>query len=438
MGVVSVLVRLAFMGRELTVAHWFGRSDPLDAFLIAMVLPGFMLNLLVSALGAALVPLLIETRHKDSAEAADQLLSTLMVLTTVGLCSLALLLGVFAPFYLPYLGHNFSASKLLLTRHLLYLLLPWLVCSGIANFCTAILNAGEKFALPAVVPLLTPFIAILFVRSEAPRWGIYSLAAGTVAGSMIEVVLLLHSLRSHGVQVRFRWHGLDERVRVALFQYLPMMAGAFLMGSTTVVDQSMAALLPGGSVAALNYANRVVTGLLTVGATGLSTATLPYFSKMVAQKDWHGCRHTLKRYSVLVAAITVPLTVLLIVFSKPLVRLLFERGAFSSMDTELVSRTQACYLIQIPFYVAGILFVRFLSSVRRTDLLMYISAANLVLDVVLNLVLMKRWGVAGIALSSSIVYLISCACVVACSVRLLSQQHVIQPVPTAQPQQASP
>src|SRR5947209_3376182 len=203
------------------------------------------------------------------------------------------------------------------------------------------------------------------------------------------------------------------------------------MESTTVVDQSMAAMLPAGSVAALSYAKKIVTAVLAIGATALSTAALPYFSKMAVEDDWHGCRHTLKRYSALVASTAVPFTVVLIVFSRPLVRLLFQRGAFTGMDTELVSWVQICYSIQIPFYIVGMLFVRFLTSIRRSDVLMYASAINLALDVILNLVLMRRMGVAGIALSTSLVYLVSCLFLAACSVRLLAQERFSPTTPVA-------
>jgi putative peptidoglycan lipid II flippase len=74
-----------------------------------------------------------------------------------------------------------------------------------------------------------------------------------------------------------------------------MAAGAFLMTSSGLVDQSMAAMLPQGSVSAMSYGNKIVAVVIAIATTGLGTATLPYFSKMVAQKDWRGCRQTLKR-----------------------------------------------------------------------------------------------------------------------------------------------
>jgi len=244
-------------------------------------------------------------------------------------------------------------------------------------------------------------------------------------------VVLLLALKKRGLHFSLRWHGLDPRVRSVLAQYAPMLAAAILMGSNPIVDQAMAAALPAGSVAALGYANRIITGIVTLGAVTLSTATLPYFSRMVAARDWTGCRHTLKRYSALVVGATVPFMLLLITFSRPIIKVLYQRGAFTAADTELVSRVQIFYALQMPFYVWGMLFLRFISAVRRNDVLMYMAAINLALDIVLNLALMRVWHVAGIALSTSIVYAVSFLMASIWSFRFLARESTY-PLPAVQ------
>jgi putative peptidoglycan lipid II flippase len=365
----------------------------------------------------------VETRQKGGIAAAQQLLSSMMLLGCIVLVGVAAILGLLAPLYLPLLGHSFSGAKLDLTRELLYLLLPWIIFSGIANLSSSVLNATEKFALPALIPLLTPLVTIYLVTFYSHLWGIFTLAGGAVIGGLLEAMLLLGLLKKHGMPLRLRWYGLDTHVRCVLAQYVPMLTGAILMGSTAVVDQSMAAMLPSGNVAALSYGNKIIGGILSVGALALSTASLPYFAQMVAARDWAGCRHTLKRYSMLILAVTVPFTLLLIVFSQPLIKLLYQHGAFTAADTQLVSWVQICYAIQIPFFIWSILFVRFITSVRRNDILMYVSGINLALDIVLNLILMRVWHVAGIALSTSIVYVVSFLMTAIWSIRFLAHER---------------
>jgi putative peptidoglycan lipid II flippase len=421
--VVSTLARGGAVFKDLVIAHIFGRSDALDAFLIAFLLPAFVLNLVMGSLGSALIPVLIETRQKRGAEAEQKLLSSMMVLSMSVLVLIAAVLGLFAPFYLPFLGSSFSRNKLLLTREILYCLLPFMVFSGLATFVSGVLSAYKKFALPALVPIATPLITIAAILLAPKSWSVFTLAIGVVAGGFLEAAILLRLLKTCGMRFRLRWNGLDADVRSVLGQYAPILAGSLLMCSTTVIDQAMAAMLPSGSVAALSYAYKVVSLIVAIGATALSTAVLPYFSHMVADADWAGCRHTLKRYTALTLAITVPLTLALIGLSHPLIRLVFQRGAFTGLDTDLVSHVQVFYFIQIPFYMCGMLFVRFLSSIRRNDVLMYGSAISLALDISLNLVLMRRMGIAGIALSTSLVLFTSFIFLGACAIKFLPRKH---------------
>jgi putative peptidoglycan lipid II flippase len=420
-GSLTLVVKLGATLKELVVARSFGRNDALDAFLIALLPPTFVLGLVMGALESSLTPTFISTRQKQGTEAAQRLFSSVLLLSLLLLVAIALLLGLLAPYYLPWLASGFSADKLKLTRELLYVLLPFILFSGVSRCASAVLNAGERFAVPALTPLLTPLIIIGFIVVAA-RWGGFSLALGTVVGSLLEAAVLIPSLKKHGLRFSVRWNGLDASLLSVLRQYAPLLGGVFLMGGTLVADQAMAAMLPSGSVAALSYGNKVISVILAVGATGLATAALPYFSKMVAENDWNGCRHTLKRYSRLITLTTIPLTLALVAFSRPLVRLLYQRGAFTAADTQLVSWVQICYAVQIPFYIWNRLPVRLLSAMHRNDLLMYTSAISLVLDIALNFAFMKIWGVAGIALSTSFVYVIASLYVTTWSVRLLARQ----------------
>jgi putative peptidoglycan lipid II flippase len=434
-GLLALVARCGGMVKELIIARSFGRGDAVDAFLIAFILPTFVMTIGMNALGYALVPVFIDLRQRNGDEAAGRLFSSVMLLAMAVLLAIAVLLGLFASFYLPFLGHNFPPAKLELTRELLYLLLPWILFSGIGTLVTAVLNANEKFALPALAPLLTAIATILLVLFASRRWGVFTLAGGAVAGSFLEAMLLLFFLRKKGVRLNFRWHGLDANTRTVLAQFAPMLAGGILMGSTAVVDQAMAAMLPAGSVAALGYANKLIGSTLSLTALALSSATLPYFSRMVAANDWAGCRHTLKRYSMLIVGASVPFTLFVIAFSHTIVRIVYQRGAFSAADTNLVSWVQACYAIQVPFYICSMLFVRFIMAVRRNDVLMYVSGINLVLDIALNLVLMRVWQVAGIALSTSIMYIVAFSMVSIWSIRFLKQEHVHLLTVAAKPRQ---
>jgi putative peptidoglycan lipid II flippase len=123
---------------------------------------------------------------------------------------------------------------------------------------------------------------------------------------------------------------------------------------------------------------------------------------MIAHHDWAGCRHTLRTWVRLTALVSVPIAVLLIAGARPLVRIALQHGQFGPRDTAVVASVLAMYAIQIPFYVVSRVHYRFIVAMRRTDLILYCGILNLALDIVLNLLLMHWFGVAGIALATSL------------------------------------
>jgi putative peptidoglycan lipid II flippase len=406
-GTCSVIARLAATAKELGVAGWFGRGDALDALLIAMILPATITGLVAGSFNSALIPPYIQTRENHGHEAAQRLFSSVQVVSLLLLIGASILLAVAAPYYLPLLGSGFSVAKLLLTRQLFYIVLPIVVLNGAITIWSSVLNAGEKFALPALTPALTPLVTLLILFLLGRTWGIFALATGTVAGTVLEASLLLQVMRSHGLRLRLRWYGLSPELRLVFRQYAQMVTGTLVLTVSLIIDQSMAAMLKSGSVAALSYGYKIVGVIVALTSAALSTAVLPYFSKMIARKDWNGCRRTLKVYSLLVLSATIPLTLGLIAGSRPLVRLLYQRGAFTETDTVAVSAVQIFFALLIPFAAWGTLFVRFLSSLYRSDLLAYGAVISICLNVFLNIVFMRRFGVAGIALSTSVVCLFS-------------------------------
>ena len=157
-----------------------------------------------------------------------------------------------------------------------------------------------------------------------------------------------------------------------------------------------------GVFRALVYANRFVSVVLTLLAGAVSTAIVPYLSRLVAHGDWAGCRHTLRTWIRVTAMASVPCAVVLIAGARPLVRIALQHGQFGPRDTGAVAAVLAMYAVQIPFYVVSRVHYRFIVTMRRTDLILYCGIINLALDIVLNLVLMHWFGVAGIALATSL------------------------------------
>jgi len=407
---VGVLVKVVATAKEFVVAGIFGRSDAMDAFLIAFLVPGLLVNLFSESMNQALIPTLVRVREKEGHANAQALLASAMAWICATLAGASLLMALAARIFFPLIVPHFSAGKTVLTEELFWGLLPVVLIAGIASNCTAVLNTFERFALPALAPMATPLTIIVGAWLLTPRLGIWALVYANVAGALIHAGLMVWMMHTHGYRIASEWRGIwrerapDIRsaMREVAGQYGPVLLSGLVASSGLLVDQGMAAALPPGSVSTLVYANRFVGVVVTLLAGAIATAVTPYFSQMAAHKDWGGCRHTVNTYLRLTAAISVPIAIGMIFGSHWLVRMTFQHGAFGVRDTAAVAPVQAMYAIQLPFFVVSRVFYRYLVAIRKTTLILHCGVINLVLDVVLNLVCMRWFGVAGIALATSL------------------------------------
>ena len=398
----GILVKLVATFKEFTVAGVYGRSDAMDAFLAAFLIPNLLINLISESMNQALVPTLIRVREREGHERAQQLLSSSMLWVCLLLTAASVVMALAAPGFFPLIASHFPPAKLALSIRLFYALLPVVLITGIATNCTAVLNTMDRFALPALAPVATPLAIILAALLLSNRLGIWAMVYATLAGALVHAGMVAWMMDSRGYRLRLYWHGTTEATREVARQYGPVLLSGVVASGGLLVDQSMAAMLPAGSVSALAYANRFVSVVVTLLAGAVSSAVVPHFSRMIAHRDWTGCRSTLHTWVRLTALVSTPIALALIAGSHWLIRLTFQHGVFGPSDTALVTPVLAMYAIQIPFFVSSRVFYRFLVAMRRTDLIFYCGALNLALDIILNLVLMRWFGVAGIALATSL------------------------------------
>ena len=150
-------------------------------------------------------------------------------------------------------------------------------------------------------------------------------------------------------------------------------------------------------------------GARTTPAGSLSTAAIPYASQLAASGDAASLKALADRFLKWVLLATAPLVLLLVLFAQPIVAAVFQRGAFTAEDTELVAMVHAAFALQIPFYVMNVLLLRLIAALRANTIILQGAAINLALKIVGNLVLMHYWGVVGIAIATVLVYIASFA-----------------------------
>jgi putative peptidoglycan lipid II flippase len=356
-----------------------------------------------SVLTVVLVPLAARMRQSASTE-LPRFRAELFGLTFL----IGLTLGILAWLGLPSLLRapwtGLPATTVALASEVvpaLVFLMPLGVIIGLFSAWT--LAAGRHAnTLFEGVPALAIALAVLMI----PGGGIEPLVWGTLAGFAFHLTSLAIPLARRGEIEAPRFARQSPHWSPFWQCFGIMLAGQALMSFVGIIDQFFAAHLGTGAIATLSYANRILALILGLGATAVSRATLPIFSKTEAQGGAQG--HRLANHWVRLL-FTVGVIALIVGWGLAswAVRLLFERGAFTAEDTLAVSEVLRVGLLQLPFYCAGLVLVSVLASQREHKLIALGASVNVLAKLGANLALVPIMGVSGIIAATAFMYMVS-------------------------------
>jgi putative peptidoglycan lipid II flippase len=199
----------------------------------------------------------------------------------------------------------------------------------------------------------------------------------------------------------------DDATKRLSMDSLPLLASNLLMIGLPLLDQLMAGWLPSGSVAVLSYGEKICSIVIALIAGASGQALYPHLAELVGSKDWAGLRSTSLRYSMLIVGCSLPMVGIFWVAAPFIVKTLFQSGAFDHEDTTRVAEVLRCLALQIPFCIAAVLASRVILAMRCGVFMAVTTVVNLTVNTALNLILMKTMGVAGLALATAGVYLLS-------------------------------
>lgn len=402
---VAVVTAVTFLGlfiRDVVMARLFGLGVELDAFVAASVVPMFLVAVLSVPIGTAIVPVYLEVRERRSAEAGQALVQRVGLLFLVVALVLAVLIAVAGPRLLEAAGWVSLPDKAALTQAIMLWMLAIFVFSGLVTLANGLLNALGQYVIPAAAQVIVPAFAIAALLLYGNSMGAIVVAMAMFAGQLVNLVLVYLALSRHGLSLRPTACPGAPDLGLFMSQYLPLLAAAVFMQLALPVSTAMASVLPEGSVAALGLGSKAVLFITGLVGAAIASVVLPYFSRYLAQNRLLDARRELSFLLLAGTVISIPLTVVLHLLAEPFVRLVFEGGAFGSAEAGLVSRVMAYGILQLPFFVINVLLLKFAIASRHSGRVMLAAGAGLGVVILLNLALMNRIGVPGIALSMTL------------------------------------
>ena len=417
-GVVSALTmvsRVLGLGRDMLVTAVFGTSALASVFYTAFTLPNLFRRLLgEGALTAALVPTLqeeLKARERAGAFALVNQVATWLLVVTGGIVALAMVaLGQAGRLTVIARGWGLEADtarRLAESADLAIILFPYLVFVCLAAAFSAALQTLNRFVEPALSPIWLNVAMIVLLGGAAyggwahtPDGRMMWLCAGALAGGFLQMAVPAVALMREGWRPRFD-AGRSGPLRQIVALMGPTVFGSAIYLVNMAVSRFIGVSLNDSAATVLNLATRLMELPIGVFAIAISTVVFPLISKHAAAGDWEKLAGAYRKGMRLILVINVPAALGLTVLAVPIIRLLFQRGAFQAQDTALMVPVLAVYALGLPFFSFVNLILRAFYARKDTATPVRAALLSFTVNLGLSVALMGSLGTVGLAVAGN-------------------------------------
>ena len=404
---LTLLSRLTGYLREKVIAFTLGAGMRSDAFFVAFRIPNMLREIIgEGAMSSAVIPVYTEVSARSSEEQARAFVGRVAATFALILAGITVAGIAASPWLVNLLAGQFreTPGKFELTVLLNRWIFPYIFLVSLSALCQALLNAHRRFAAAAAAPILLNVAMILAALFLCPKLAepTYGLAAGVLAGGVLQIAVQIPQLRRlHAVgRPALGWG--DPAVRSVLLLMAPRLLAYGVSAVNTVVSTRFAAGLSNGAVSHLYYANRLKELVLGGFAVSIATVILPLLSRQALGEDRGPFKDSLAFALRLIAFVTLPASVGLILLRVPIVRVLFQGGRFGGTDTLETAGALAALSAGL-FFFAGIrIVVPAFYALKNTTLPVAAAMADAAIFVVLCILLTPPFGLPGIGLAASV------------------------------------
>jgi putative peptidoglycan lipid II flippase len=403
---LALVAKCSGLVREVIVAAWFGTSAAMDAFVVAAALAALVMNWLQKPIQAVVVPLFMGELAARGEKGAWSMLSGPFA-TCVAMFVATAAVGVGAAPYLAMLiAPGLEAESASLAGQLARMLMVAALLQAIAHFLAAIFHAYQRFGRPGAMPAVENLVVAGGMVVLAPALGIHGLAIAAVVAALLQVLMQLPVVWGNLQHCRFRIDVKDPIVRRIVTLAVPLTIGAGGVELGRITDRLFASLLPVGRLSALAYAQQLTYAGFNVFAASLMTVLFPFLVSRANVAGYDDVARKLGRSLTVLFAIVAPISAGLVVLNEPLVRLVFQRGAFSEHSVQLTSQAVLFYALGLAAYIVSQVLSFAFYTVENTKTPVIAGLARTGVKILLSLLLVRPLAHAGLALAESLSFVV--------------------------------
>jgi len=401
---VTLLIFVSKAGgfiREIIMASYYGTNAEMDAYNSAYSLYYVPVLLFNSCITSTLIPLYVRLHEEKGLEHANRFGSNALNLFALASMVISVIMFLLAEPLVRLTNGGYSPEKQLLTAELLKVMLPSLVFLVSSIVLSSILNARDRYMAAQLTGFPITVALISATVGFSAQYGIHALAWGVFVSGILQVVILLPALwKTFSYKLRFDFK--DENFKHLLLLACPAVLSMAVNELNHLIDRFLATGLGDGMVAGMNFAFKLITFLQGVFLVPLTTIMFSKMSRQAAKDDKKGIAAMVMNCVEVVALVILPITAVGAVMADDVIRAAYMRGQFNADSVALTSGPFLFYIIGLIGFGVRDMLNRAFHSVQDTKTPMVNSAVTVVINVALNLILVRSMGGSGLALATSI------------------------------------
>ncbi len=403
---MTLISRISGLVRDVVMASVLGSSGVADAFFVAFKIPNFLRRIFgEGAFASAFVPVFSELSERNTQEAKEFVNATAGILalitfalTLLGMTYAPLIVSLYAP------GYKSDPVQMAYTVDALRFMFPYLFCISLVAMSGGILNTMNRFAVPAVTPVLLNICLILAMWLLVPviDSAARALAIGVLIAGVVQLLFQLPSLYKEGYLPKPSLNFVSPGVKKVFSLMVPAIFSVSVAQINTFVNTVFLSGLITGSVSWLYYSDRLMEFPVGVFGIALASVVLPSLSKENVSGTAQSFSQMMDWALRWVVLIALPATFALYLLATPLLSTIFQRNAFTPHDVEMATLSLEAFAVG----VCGFIFVKVLApgffAQQDTKTPMRIAMVAVLVNIILSVLLVGPLQHTGLALAVSI------------------------------------
>jgi len=402
----SIISKLIGLYRDRLLASEFGASRFTDIYFASFKIPDLIFNILVlGALMVSFIPIFQKVYGQDK-KAGILLSNSVLNILLLTITGLSILVYILTPTIIPYLVPGFNQIDQALTASMTRIVLISVVLFTVSNVISGVLNSWKKFLSFSISPVLYNVGIITGIIFFYPLFGLEGLAWGVVLGSLLHLVVQLIEAVRNGWFYKFRLI-VDKQVKRIFILMIPRTIGLAASQLNIVVITLLASLLPAGSLAIYNYANNLQSFPVSVFGISLAIAAFPSFSRVISNDNQDEFRRLFSLQIRRILYFLIPISLTILLLRAQIIRVVLGAGFFDWEATRLTAQTLGYFALSLTSQGLIPLLARSFYALEDTKTPVVIGIFSMIINIILSFILVKPFGVIGLALAFSLASIIN-------------------------------